>query len=185
MQPPASRRKRKGPGVGEGLLDRFQVRTLLKSNFVSPHTRASRMTNSYFLLGASLRSAKKITRHSARLRLAPILVGRFFLIPFATLTPIVRIPRILRYAQNATGNDFLYSDDWNDEAKPRSGMRNVSLRKLDYILLYYPRARSWPRACTHVYAREESKTKRKPHARSRLAHHNDPGEKKTVPFPHP
>ena len=33
--------ERKGPGVGEGLLDRFQVRTLLKSNFVSPHTRAS------------------------------------------------------------------------------------------------------------------------------------------------
>ena len=131
--------ERKGPGVGEGLLDRFQVRTLLKSNFVSPHTRASLLA----------------------LRSPPILVGRFFLIPFATLTPIVRIPRILRYAQNATGNDFLYSDDWNDEAKPRSGMRNVSLTKLDYILLYYPAcARRCAGACTHVYAREESKTKR-------------------------
>ena len=91
--------ERKGPGVGEGLLDRFQVRTLLKSNFVSPHTRAS-------LLDLGLRSAKKTTRHSG-LR-PPILVGRFFLIPFATLTPIVRIPRILRYAQNATGNDFSF-----------------------------------------------------------------------------
>ena len=91
--------ERKGPGVGEGLLDRFQVRTLLKSNFVSPHARAS-----LFSFRASLRSAKKTTRHSG-LR-PPILVGRFFLIPFATLTPIVRIPRILRYAQNATGNDF-------------------------------------------------------------------------------
>ena len=141
------------------------------------------MTNSYFLFRASLRSAKKTTRHSG-LR-PPILVGRFFLIPFATLTPIVRIPRILRYAQNASGNDFLYSDDWNDEAKPRSGMRNVSLTKLDYILLYYPaipRARSWPRACTHVYAREESKTKRN-HMRVVDQHITTILEKKQYPSP--
>ena len=101
--------ERKGPGVGEGLLDRFQVRTLLKSNFVSPHTRASLLASGDSSSFRSLRSLQSSESHAF----------------FATLRMLLEMI-------------FLYSDDWNDEAKPRSGMRNVSLTKLDYILLYYP-----------------------------------------------
>ena len=60
--------ERKGPGVGEGLLDRFQVRTLLKSNFVSPHTRVTisfRENNSSFRPTAS-NPRREILPHSVR-----------------------------------------------------------------------------------------------------------------------
>ena len=121
--------ERKGPGVGEGLLDRFQVRTLLKSNFVSPHTRASLLglpfaqpRKQLVIPAYGLQSSSGDSSSFRSLRSLQSSESHAF---FATLRMLLEMI-------------FLYSDDWNDEAKPRSGMRNVSLTKLDYILLYYP-----------------------------------------------
>ena len=56
--------ERKGPGVGEGLLDRFQVRTLLKSNFVG-FASLSQENNSSFRPSAS-NPRREILPHSVR-----------------------------------------------------------------------------------------------------------------------
>ena len=65
------------PGLGWGVLDRFQVQILLDTNFVSN----------------SDRQAKAGGRRATR-------------------------------AYQLRQFDLRFTDDWNDEAKPRSGMRN-------------------------------------------------------------
>ena len=61
---PKSHWRGRGPGVGEGLLDRFQVRTLLKSNFVG-FASLSQENNSSFRPTAS-NPRREILPHSVR-----------------------------------------------------------------------------------------------------------------------
>ena len=76
---PVGHWKGRGPGLGWGVLDPFQVQILLDTNFVSN----------------SDRQAKAGGRRATR-------------------------------AYQLRQFDLRFTDDWNDEAKPRSGMRNFA-----------------------------------------------------------
>ena len=69
--------ERKGPGVGEGLLDRFQVRTLLKSNFVGFASLSQQSSSGDSSSFRSLRSLQSSESHAffATLRM---LLGMIF-----------------------------------------------------------------------------------------------------------
>jgi len=123
----------------------------------------------YSFLGASLRSAKNNTRHSSRYAPSNPRSGSYSSLhsPYG-LIPIVVTPRIFRYAQYPTGNDFLFTDDWRSRSRIRS--IRVSDRNEEYwaILLYYP-AREGTRMPVHTCAHMWGVEKRKPESSSNLA----------------